>query len=189
MVATKCKGTDNRPPPPFTNEQAVFSFFGSFVLLTLPAGIGHSLVTSYGSNYLLLMPPFGAFICLQFGLTQAPAAQPRSCLLGQLLSVSIALIISVIPLLPVWFKQVLGTSLAIGAMTRCGITHPPAGASAFLFSSGTYGMTHFVLLLAGNVLAIIVGSIINNTSEKRQYPTYIAMGCNPKDAYEYLKRD
>ena len=128
-----------------------------------------------------------AFICLQFGLTQAPAAQPRTCLLGQLLSTTIALTISILPYLPVWFKQALGTSLAIGVMTRCGATHPPAGAAAFLFASGKYGLSHMLLLLCGNVLAIFVGAIINNISERRQYPTYYAMSLNLKDAIAYLK--
>lgn len=185
-------------------------------MLTILSGISQSLVSNHGNDFLLVMPPFGgklqehlllpwlfcparqtpflsypiriAFICLQFGLTQAPAAQPRTCLMGQLLSMSIALTISTLPLLPTWFKQALATSLAIGLMTRCGLTHPPAGASAFLFSSGMFGISHMILLLCGNVLAIFLGSVINNMSEKRQYPTYYAMGLNVKDAVAYLRQ-
>jgi CBS-domain-containing membrane protein len=135
-----------------------------------------------------LLFPFNktAFICLQFGLTAAPAAQPRTCLVGQALSISIALTVSLLPFLPTWLKQSLGTSLAIAVMTRCGVTHPPAGASAFLFASGLYGITHFVLLLAANFIAIFFGIVTNNLSEKRQYPTYYAIGLNPKDMVAYL---
>ena len=49
-------------------------------------------------------------------------------------------------------------------------------------------MNHFFILLAANVLAIFLGVVINNMSEKRQYPTYYAMGLNPKDMWAYLKR-
>jgi CBS-domain-containing membrane protein len=98
------------------------------------------------------------------------------------------LTISILPFIPTWFKQAFATSLAIGVMTRCGVTHPPAGASAFLFASGHYGITHMILLLIGNVLAIGLGSVINNLSEKRQYPTYYAMSLNPKSAIAYLKQ-
>lgn len=187
-VVKKCKGSNNKPPPPFNTDQAIFTFLGSFCLLALLSGISHSMVTNHGPDFLLLMPPFGAFVCLQFGLTQAPAAQPRNCLIGQTLSIFIALTVSILPFLPIWLKQALATSMAIGVMTRCGVTHPPAGASAFLFASGQFGITHFLLLLGGNMIAILVGSVLNNTSEKRQYPTYYAMGLNPKDMIEYLNQ-
>ena len=73
-------------------------------------------------------------------------------------------------------------------MTRCGVTHPPAGASAFIFASGQYGLTHVVILLIGNIIAIVLGSVLNNISDKRQYPTYYAMGLDPRDMVAYLKK-
>lgn len=188
LVAKKCRGSNNKPPPPFSTEQAVFTFWGSLFLLTFLSAFNEMLLLKHGKEYLLLMPPMGAFICLQFALTQAPAAQPRNCLAGQVLSISIALACSILPFLPIWSKQALGTALALGAMARTGLTHPPAGASAFLFASGQYGMTHLAVLLVANILTIFLGSVINNMSEKRQYPTYYAMGLNPRDMIAYLKK-
>ena len=58
-VVKKCKGSNNKPPPPFSNDQAIFTFVGSFVMLTILSGISHSLVSNHGKDFLLLMPPFG----------------------------------------------------------------------------------------------------------------------------------
>lgn len=187
-VMNKCKGSNNKPPPPFSTEQAMFSFVGSFLCLLLLGSIGHALLKNHGRENLLIMPPFAALVTLQFALTQAPAAQPRNCLVGQGLSVSIAMFVSYLPFFPVFFRQALATAISIGVMARCGVTHPPAGASAFLFASGLFGIRHMLLLLLGNLVAIVVGAVVNNTSEKRQYPTYIAMGLNPADMVAYLKR-
>jgi CBS-domain-containing membrane protein len=110
-------------------------------------------------------------------------------LIGQVLSVSIALMVASIPGMVIWVRQALATSLSIAVMARCGVIHPPAGAAALLFASGDFGIVHMVLLLLGNVVAIVIGALINNLSEKRQYPTYIAMGLNPKSMVEYLKRE
>jgi hypothetical protein len=60
QTAKKCLGSNNRPPPPFSNSQSLFTFVGSFVSLAVLAGISFALVDSFGGDYLLVvMPPFG----------------------------------------------------------------------------------------------------------------------------------
>jgi hypothetical protein len=56
---TKCNGSNNKPPPPFSNDNAIFTFVGCFISLTVLAGIAHALLTNHGEDFLLLMPPFG----------------------------------------------------------------------------------------------------------------------------------
>ena len=73
-------------------------------------------------------------------------------------------------------------------MARCGITHPPAGGASFIFASGHFGIVHACLYVMANIVAMILGAFINNLSEQRQYPTFIAMGLNPRDMMNYLKR-
>jgi hypothetical protein len=46
------------------------------------------------------------------------------------------------------------------------------GASALLFSSGDYGWMNVAFMLMGIVMAVIASTIINNMSDKRQYPIY-----------------
>jgi len=119
--------------------------------------------------------PFGALMTLQFGLTAAPASQPRNVIIGQILSLCVAQVIGQAKHLELWLRQSIATSLAIAFMVKLGVTHPPAGAAALFFSSGNSSWTQVALMLMGNVIAIICATLINNWSDKRQYPTFWGM--------------
>ncbi len=56
-------------------------------------------------------------------------------------------------------------------MVRLGLTHPPAGATAFLFCTREYHWGNMAFLLVANIIAIGTATLINNLSDKRQYPT------------------
>jgi CBS-domain-containing membrane protein len=118
---------------------------------------------------------------LQYGLAMAPASQPRNAICGQALAISIALVFAYIPetALPLWVRVPLATATAIASLTRLGITHPPAGAAALIISSGGYDWVVLPLLLLGNAIAIITATLINNISDKRQYPTFLHFGLSP----------
>lgn len=109
---------------------------------------------------------------LQFGLTAAPASQPRNAILGQSFALLIAYGIGQSTQLEPWLQQTLATSLAIGVMVKCGVTHPPAGAAAVLFSTGKYSWPQIGTMLVGNTVAIACATFINNLSEQRNYPTF-----------------
>lgn len=110
---------------------------------------------------------------LLYGLTAAPASQPRNAMLGQIVSLTIAIVIGRhVSYLEVWMKQSLGTALAVAAMAKMGLTHPPGGAAALIFASGNYGWGNMAFMLVGNLIALAAATLINNWSEKRQYPTY-----------------
>jgi CBS-domain-containing membrane protein len=72
----------------------------------------------------------------------------------------------------IWMRQALATSLAVAAMAKMGVTHPPAGAAALLFASGSVGWGNMLFVLVGNVIAIGAATVINNFSDYRQYPTF-----------------
>mmetsp|Transcript_11288 Transcript_11288/g.27175 ORF Transcript_11288/g.27175 Transcript_11288/m.27175 type:complete len:80 (+) Transcript_11288:660-899(+) len=57
-------------------------------------------------------------------------------------------------------------------MVKCGVIHPPAGAAAVIFSTGNFTWIQMGMMLVGNVLAILSSTLINNWSDKRQYPTF-----------------
>jgi CBS-domain-containing membrane protein len=118
---------------------------------------------------------------LQYGLAMAPASQPRNAIYGQTLAISIALVFSYIPetALPLWVRVPLATATAIASLTRLGITHPPASAAALIISSGGYDWIVLPLVLFGNAIAIITATLINNISDKRQYPTFLHFGLSP----------
>lgn len=91
--------------------------------------------------------------------------------MGQTVSLLIAHGIGQTSLEP-WFQQTLATSLAIGAMVKLGLTHPPAGAAALLFSTGIRTWKQVGMMILGNVIAILCATLINNLCDQRQYPTF-----------------
>ena len=107
-----------------------------------------------------------------FSKFTAPASQPRNIIIGQILSLCVAQVIGHAKHLELWLRQSVATSLAIAFMVKLGVTHPPAGAAALFFSSGNSSWTQVALMLMGNVIAIICATLINNWSDKRQYPTF-----------------
>uniref|UniRef100_A0A7S4R3C7 HPP transmembrane region domain-containing protein n=1 Tax=Ditylum brightwellii TaxID=49249 RepID=A0A7S4R3C7_9STRA len=120
------------------------------------------------------MGPFGALVTLQYGLTAAPASQPRNIILGQCVAGAISLIFTYVPtkVLKPWLRMALAPAVSIGIMARLGIVHPPAGAAAVALSSGRYNWIYYFLFLLCNCLSLVPAIAINNMSEKRQYPTY-----------------
>jgi CBS-domain-containing membrane protein len=130
-------------------------------------------------------------VTLLFGLTAAPASQPRNVLVGQALSLSIAMVVSYFDnsISALWLRQSLATAIAVAAMVKLGITHPPAGASALIFASGEFDWTHVLAFFVANVIAIGVATIINNTSNKRQYPMYWGISCLEERVREQYKSE
>lgn len=171
ITAKKTLGAGTEPPPPFTLRESLWTFSGVLLTLLMVATLNDYLVANHGPDYGIALVPFGAFVTLLYGVTAAPIAQPRNAMLGQILSISIGLVISYLDGIDLYIRQALATALAIGSMAKLGITHPPAGADALLFSSGTYGWANFAFTLVGNLIAIGADTIINNLNQKRKYPT------------------
>ena len=172
LTTRKCLGANVKAPPTFTWDQTAWTFVGAFITLAILTNINKALETKYGASHSIVMGPFGALMTLQYGLTAAPASQPRNALIGQTLGLLIAHGVGQADGLELWLKQTLATSLAIAAMVKCGATHPPAGAAALLFSNGSRSWQNLGMMLMGNVVAIVCAAIINNANERRQYPTF-----------------
>ena len=173
-IIRKCKGANNEPPPPMSAFESLWSFLGCFMSLLMLLNFSNA-ITKQNPALSLVTGPFGALMTLQYNLTAAPASQPRNAILGQAISLSLAIGMTYTGL-DSTMRQALATALAIMLMARLGITHPPAGAAALILSGGGYGWAHFGIMLAGNVLAIFLASIFNNANQKRQYPTFWGLG-------------
>jgi hypothetical protein len=170
-------------PPGFDTTQTAWTFVGVFLSLTTLTHMNAYLVSTPGGlDHAFPLPPFGAFLTLLYGLTGAPASQPRNAILGQAISLSIALSFSMYgddgddddeSIMKPWLKQSLATSLAIALMAKFSITHPPAGAAAMIFSSSSSNMkwSNLGFMLVANVVVIGIATVVNNMSTKRQYPT------------------
>jgi hypothetical protein len=168
----KLWGGGSQIPPGMPLVETLWTIFGVFVGLLTVASVNELFVSK--SEYYLIMAPFGALATLQYGLTSAPAAQPRAAILGHTVAIAISLAFTYIPetILPVWLRQLVAPAFAIGAMVKLGITHPPAGAFSVIFSEGNHGWGFYGLAVLCSIISVVPATIVNNMSQKRQYPTY-----------------
>lgn len=81
-----------QPPPAMPWVQAIWVFVGVFVTMLTIAAVSEAISSSH--QYSIILGPFVALMTLQYGLTAAPASQPRNALYGQVISISIALIVN-----------------------------------------------------------------------------------------------
>jgi len=187
-VATKTyHGGSADPPPPKSNMETLFSFIGVFWTLLMITTLHEYLVDSFGSDWGIVLGPFGALMTLQYGLTPAPASQPWSAICGQTISLTIALAMSYLDgVIPLYIRQAMAVAFSVAAMSRLGCIHPPAGAASLLFVQGRT-WSHIVPMLMANVLCIIAAALWNNLNDKRQYPTYYWGISKPKKVLDVSK--
>lgn len=99
----------------------------------------------------LLIAPFGASTLLLFGRPQSPLAQPANVIGGYLICAASALLAAT--LLPgVLWGTAASLALALTAMSRLRVTHPPAGALPLIALADP--QTLYIV-----VEAIVVGSL------------------------------
>ena len=175
----KCQGSNIKPPPPVPLSNAVRAFVGSF--LSFLALYGLSALAGHDHEDRQVLAPFGALLTLLFSLTAAPASQPRTIIYGQLICISMALLgkhfLMDLASLPVWIVVPLIAAGGIALMTKLGLAHPPAAAVIVaLFSQRDFSIVSGAFVLAGNLIAICVAVLVNNLSEKSQYPIYWGFG-------------
>ena len=174
LLIEKSRGGRLQPPPSMKWLPTIHVFVGAFITMLILSVLSSSLKNATGYRYIIL-PPFGALMTLQYGLTAAPASQPRNALYGQIVSVSIALVVNTFIPSTSYSRVPLTTALAIASMCKLGVIHPPAGAAAALFASDDrFDVAFLGLFLLGNLIAISTAILINNLNDKKQYPIYYA---------------
>mmetsp|Transcript_46717 Transcript_46717/g.69083 ORF Transcript_46717/g.69083 Transcript_46717/m.69083 type:complete len:534 (+) Transcript_46717:254-1855(+) len=93
----KCLGGRLQPPPSMPLTQSLWTLAGCFFGLLVLSTMNECAKTFSDGDYFLLMGPFGALMTLQYGLTAAPASQPRNVVLGQAVAGAISLSFTYIP--------------------------------------------------------------------------------------------
>lgn len=171
MTLTKCAGANVKPPPPATWEQSFHSFLASLA--------GMLLITANRNWISKDLGTFGALLALLFCLPAAPAAQPPNVLIGEVLSVSVAIILGYIPE-SFWTSETkisVTTAFSVGLMSKLGVPNPPATGSAVFFAENAeLGWRNLAWFLVGDLIVVIVAALLNNLSTKRQYPSYWGIG-------------
>ena len=133
----------------------------------------------------LLVAPFGASAVLLFSVHDSPLAQPRSTVLGHVLSAFAGGVIAIahtlyfgnsIPESESYIWIAISVAISISAMQILRLTHPPAGATAFIASTAVSDLES----LAGFMIPVVIGALVlvavtivfNNAIPSRKYPVY-----------------
>lgn len=157
-------------------SECLWTFFGSFITLYIICILSENVPLWNESERVYAFPlgPFGALITLQYSLTDAAPAQPRSVIYGSTLSGLIAMFSTYIPdtIIPITCRITLATSACIALMSKLGVMHPPGGAIALVFAMGDYHWGHLLLTLFGCTIAVLISTLVNNLKDTRQYPIY-----------------
>lgn len=173
----KSKGARRHQPAPHIQlSECFWNFFGSFITLYIICFLSENVPFWNESERVYSFPlgPFGALITLQYSLTDAAAAQPRSVIYGATFSGLIAMFSTYIPdtIIPITCRIAFATSASIALMSKLGVMHPPGGAIALVFAEGNFHWGHLLLTLFGFTIAISTSTLINNLNNTRQYPVY-----------------
>jgi len=183
MKWTGGKGT---PPKANTFEFCAVSLFGCFTAMIIIMGMDKALKGYVYNDQQLFasLGSYGALATLLFAAPAAPLAQPRNIVGGHVVSCTIGFLIDYLTnerwanVIPQWVAQALVPSLAIAAMAKCGLTHPPAAACALIYISGgdqfkSLGWLFLIFpVLSGCLIMFLVAGLVNNLSSNRRYPQY-----------------
>jgi len=175
IYLTKFKGVGLKIPPSTKIPQCVFVFLGCFTSLLTLVCIDHAIQHRSDDKLRIILAPLGALVTCHYGLTNAPASQPRNGILGMILCSTIANASTYIPLyiFPIWFRAAFIPALTITLTLALGIVHPPAGAMAVLFATNDKpDWTSFLLLLFGYVMANIYAVLFINLHGAMTFPLY-----------------
>lgn len=188
----KFKGAVGATPPKWGKgmpwSQAAITWVGVAATLLIMSRLHDALADEFDDAPKLLIGSFGALMTLLFGAPNSPLCQPRNVIGGCTIAALVAIVFGYLvhgageandqsgPL-ELWVAKALAPATAIAAMAKLGLTHPPAGAAAFIYITAPPAASQgwmFILcpLLAGNVICCVMATVINNLSEKRQYPLY-----------------
>lgn len=179
-----------RPPPPARQQPKIgnliivaWAFVGVFCGVSVVNVVNYHIPDFIGvDGAVTTVGSFGAAAVLEFYAIEAPLAQPRNAVFGQLLSsiigVAVARLFSFLP--PDrfedlrWLAGSVACAAATAVMALTGTVHPPAGATALIAvaDDNAYhlGWKLIPAVLLGSVLMQAIALLINNL--QRRYPTY-----------------
>lgn len=143
------------------------------VLTWLGAFLGITAIALFAHKYdLPVVASFGASAVLIYGVPDAPLSQPRNVIFGHTLSAAVG-VATFMTFGLTWWSPALGTAMALVVMLLTKTTHPPGGATA-LYAVLSKAHPSYILtpIMAGAVILVIIGLLVNNLSPNRHYPRY-----------------
>ena len=193
-VWNKCKGAGGVPMPQDNWEKTAYTF--AYVLVTL---VAFSAIDEYAVRprtdgaHTILLGSMGALCTLMYSAPASPLTQPRNVLFGHLAAAVVGAAVNAITAdddddgvapsggagatrgMPRWVAKAVAPAVAIAALGRMGITHPPAGAVSIIAVSDRTMIelgfrAVYLPVFAMAALSIAFAAVLNNSNSKRQYP-------------------
>ncbi|GAO13205.1 hypothetical protein UVI_02025540 [Ustilaginoidea virens] len=163
------------------NLVAVFwAFIGVFASLVLIQAVSTRVPSFESHGAPIIVGSFGAAAVLEFYTIEAPLAQPRNAIVGQLIATVIGIAVAKLFQLNHEFERVrwvagaLACALATALMALTKTVHPPAGATALLAVVDTtlvrIGWFLLPVVMLGCALMLGVALLVNNI--QRRFPIY-----------------
>ena len=127
-----------------------------WVSLGAMIALGLALIFTKPPTSPLLLASLGGSTIFLFGLTGAPAAQPRALFGGHLISSLIGIICYQLFSDALWV-YLLAEVLTLGVLLLTQTVHPPAGANPLIMIQAHAGFSHLVVvvLLGVTILAVV----------------------------------
>lgn len=163
-----------RPKPP---AFIFFSFVSAFVTMLALTQMHLWIREESDFSYKFILGALGALQTVVYDLPAAPASQPRNMILGQLLSIFIAIIFRYATDFDWEYRMPFAVALAAAAMPMLGVTHPPGSSLTVIFCDPVvvpedemWELLGFVIV--ADAVLVAIATTINNFNDKRQYPIY-----------------
>ncbi|KAK2612762.1 hypothetical protein QQS21_001213 [Conoideocrella luteorostrata] len=163
------------------NLMPVFwAFIGIFAAILLIQGVSQNVPSFESKGAPMIVGSFGAAAVLEFYSIEAPLAQPRNAIFGQLVSVITGVAVAKLFQLSdrfddiQWVGGALACASATALMALTKTVHPPAGATALLAVVDNtlvkIGWFLIPVVLLGCALMLSVALLVNNI--ERRFPIY-----------------
>jgi 4-amino-4-deoxy-L-arabinose transferase-like glycosyltransferase len=173
-------------------ETCICATLGSFVSILLIEAI-MSTSTAFRNVYHSpsIVTSFGASAVLVFGVIDTPLAQPRNVMIGQLVSVVLAISITKLWVLghpdyvdhldnlgfytPGFINGALCMSLALLGQMLLGAVHPPGGATALAAATDPVIVAlswHYIPVVLVSSAVMLGWALVINNLGRRRYPMY-----------------
>jgi CBS-domain-containing membrane protein len=173
-------------------ETYISATLGSFVsILLIEAIMSSSTVFRNVYHSPSTVTSFGASAILIFGVIQAPLAQPRNVMVGQLVSAVLAICITKLWVLghpdyvyhlsnvgfytPSFINGALCMSLALLGQMVLGAVHPPGGATALAAATDPVIVAlswHYIPVVLISSAVMLGWALLINNLGRRRYPMY-----------------
>ena len=180
----KMHGGNILPGPGLPWNVSIFVVIAAFITVFTMFAINDQIVQRFGPAMRLRFEPgqIASATVMVYVLTGSPAAQPRSILLGRLLSFVVGICFGYIPItgrhgtILRWTRTAGAVSVSTALMGKFGIAHPPGGGLALIAmiykwdEIKTY--QKIGILILQDCIFVILASVLINTYTSMNYPIY-----------------